>query len=87
MLERVNAGLLLLGSSAMAQEGSARACVADIQAFCGEVQPSATCEGRFRDLFKSCRDRLATTALRERKRAWLTSRSKTAPSRSAATKS
>jgi hypothetical protein len=51
MLERVltvNAALLLLGSSAIAQGGPARACTAAcIKAFCGELQPG---QGRIHDL-------------------------------------
>jgi len=88
MLERFNAGLLLSGSCAMAQEGSARACVANIQAFCGEVQP-----GQIRDLRRAPSGTSPSHVgigwqqpLRARKRPWLTS-SKTAPSRSDAAKS
>jgi hypothetical protein len=51
----------------MAQGGAARACVADIGALCGGVEPgqgriAACVKERFKDLSEPCRNLLTTTA-------------------------
>lgn len=63
----ISALVLLLGSSAVAQEGPTKACAADIKKFCGDVQPgegrvAACVKEHFNELTKPCQDRLATTA-------------------------
>ena len=59
--------LLLMGSSAMAQKGAARACAADIKSLCGQVNPgegriAACVKERFKDVSKPCQNLLAKGA-------------------------
>lgn len=63
----IGAVLLLLGSSAMAQQGPAKACAGDIRTLCGSVQPgqgriAACVKEHFKELSQPCQDRLAAAA-------------------------